>query len=101
MLTVISEPLPARLIGATLLMRDMARLGIQMTKAKTILSEASRACDELRERLGGDGASVALALALGKLCAENGLEVAALLGMVEVSARETQLELDRGRSVAA
>ena len=79
-----------------------ARLNLVSDMAKTdnIIDAADKARGELREQLGGDGASVALALALGRLCAEAGIDVADVVGVVEVAHRESKLELARGQAAA-
>lgn len=80
---------------------DLFRLGIPMSKITTITEAADKTCAELTKELGGNAASVALAIALGKLCAEGGLDLDHMMAMVELSNRETRAEIDRGNGCAA
>jgi hypothetical protein len=89
-------PLTDRLLRATL-----RRKRIPMSKLESITGAADRAKTELREQLGGDAASVALAIALGKLCAESGVSLADALAMAEVTHREVSAEQARGAATAA
>jgi len=72
-----------------------------MSKITTIVDAAGKTASELTAQLGGNAASVALAIALGRLCAEAGIDLDHLVAMVEVSNRETRAELDRGNTCAA
>jgi len=65
-----------------------------MSQIASITGAADKARDDLREQLGGDAASVALALALGKLCAESGVSLSEAIAVVEIAHRESKLELD-------
>jgi len=74
---------------------DLTRLGI-MANINTILGAANHAAAELREQLGGDAASAALAIALGKLCAQTGIDLSSMIAMVELTHRETCAERPNG-----
>jgi len=79
---------------------DLDRLVITVAK-HTILYAADKARDELNKALGSDAASVALAVALGKLCAESGLSLHEVVAMVELTHREHLAEIDHGIALTA
>jgi len=79
---------------------DLKRLDITVAK-NTILNASDKARCDLQTELGGDAASVALAVALGKLCAESGLSLSEAMAVVEVTHRERLVEIDNGSAVAA
>lgn len=64
-----------------------------LEKINTILGAAKSTSRELQEQFGGDGASVALAAALGRLCAEAGINLSDALAIAEVAHREASSEL--------
>jgi hypothetical protein len=73
-----------------------------MSKNTTIIEAADKATTALCKQLGDDAASCALAIALGKLCAETGLSLDAVIAMAEISHRETSARMERdGSPVAA
>lgn len=80
--------------------QDLDRLAITVAK-NTILHAADKAKGELNKELGSDAASVALAVALGKLCAESGLSVHEVVAMVELTHREHLAEIDNGIALAS
>lgn len=65
-----------------------------MASLDNILNASDRALLGLRESLPSDeSVSVALSIALGRLCAERGISITDVVNMVEVCARETTAEL--------
>ena len=74
-----------------------------MKKINSIIAGAAEARTHLEGDLGADAASVALALALGRLCAESGLSLADCTALVELTHREALAEKERtgGHQVAA
>jgi len=74
---------------------------IPMTKLDSIIGAANDTRTTLAGQLGDDAAAVALAVALGKLCAESGGDLGRVLALVEVSHRETSAEAERVADGAA
>ena len=79
----------------------LRRKRISMSKRETIAEFAHSATQLAQKQLGADAGSVALALALGKLCAESGVPLADVLAMAEVAHREVSAEQARVATPAA
>lgn len=100
-ISMVDDLLLRRSRVASVYKQDLARLGIPMSTIPTIIAAADKASAELQKELGDGGASVALAIALGRLCAATGLDLEHVVAMVDIANRETRAELDRGSNRAA
>lgn len=88
-----------RVPRGTVCQDDLTRLGLTVS-TKTILTAADHARDSLRDELGRDAATTALAVALGRLCAESGLSLAEAVALVEITHREAVAEAEVVRGAA-
>lgn len=94
-------PLPTRSAALMVVIRDLLSfLRIPVAKINSIMDGADKAVADLRKQLSGDATSAALAIALGRACAEAGIDLHTVVAVAEIANREAKAELDREASAA-
>lgn len=93
--------LPSRSWSVMVVCRDLALLGIPVSKINTIMDGADAAVEELCKQLSPEAASAALAIALGRQCATSGVDLHQVIAMAEIANREALAEQDRAVIEAA
>lgn len=92
--------LPNRSFVVRIFSVHLLRLRIPVKTINTILDNADETVANLRKQLSGEAASVALAVALGRACAESGVDLQQVLAMAEIANREARAEQARVGSAA-